>query len=169
MKSREILYPERSARIAEVGAVQTFRTREGTTMYGAEIVLDNGDAFSHWTTDKYALDFFKEGTYLIYRIKKIIEGEGTSDEKIKVKLDTYDFVLPRKVRAEIGLPEKLSNSITESVNFAASMLQNMPDLYSSKTKLDVPKYTMLLSEIASSIHQCKKHMLIAENYGDAEI
>ena len=156
MKSREILYPERSARIAEVGAVQTFRTREGTTMYGAEIVLDNGD-------------FFKEGTYLIYRIKKIIEGEGTADEKIKVKLDTYDFVLPRKVRAEIGLPEKLSHSIIESVNIAATMLQSMPDLYSSKTKLDVPKYTMLLSELSSSIHQCKKHMLIAENYGDAEI
>lgn len=169
MKNREIVYPERSAKIAEVGGIQTFKTREGVNMYGTEIVLDNGDSFSHWTTDKHSIEFFKEGTYLIYRLKKIIEAEGTPGEKVKTKLDTYDFVMPRKVRAEMGLPEKISRSIVDSVDMAAETLKGMPTLYSSKTNIDIPLYTTLLSGLASSIHECKKNMLISENYGDAEI
>jgi hypothetical protein len=44
-------------------------------------VLDNGMLFPIGQLI-YALDFLKKA-YLIYHIKKIIEGEGTADEKIK--------------------------------------------------------------------------------------
>lgn len=169
MKNREIIFPERSAQIKEVGSVQTFATREGDTMYGAEIVLSNGDSFSHWTMDRMKLAFFKEGAYLVYRLKKIIENEGTDKEKVKTKLDTFDFVLPRKVRAEMEMPKKIMDSISYSHSYACNMLSANSSIFIKEGKLDAKAFRKAVSEIASAVHDSNKAMLIAEDYGDATV
>lgn len=170
MKNREIVYPERSAKIAEVGKVQTFSTREGDTMYGAEIALDNGDTFSHWTMDRNKLSMFKEGAYLIYKLKKVIENEGTDKEKVKTKLDEFDFILPRKVRAEMDIARKLLDNVSFSLAYAKDILEANPSLYiNGDGEFDEVAFKRNLSAIAYNFRECGKALLISEDFGDVAV
>ena len=166
-KNKEIVFPERVAKIEEIGKVQSFQTREGETMYGIEVVMDNGDCYSFWALDRLKIEMFKEGVSMIYRIKKTIENEGTDQQKIKVRLDTYDFILPRKVRAEQDITKKLIDSISFSVTHAKDILVANPQLYETAKGMDMAKFGKALSNIANEIHQCTKAMLLAEDFGDA--
>jgi hypothetical protein len=168
VKTKEVLFPERSAKIIEVSAVKSFTTREGDTMYGIEVTMDNGDHFSHWMFDKLKVQMFVPGTSMIYRLKKTIEGEGTAAEKIKVKLDTFDFILPRKVRAEMHVVDRLVNSISFSTSDAKDMLKTNPQWYTNaKGEIDFNKLAKLTSGISQVFHQNIKSMLLAEDFGDA--
>lgn len=167
VKTKEVLFPERVAKIVEVGGIKSFTTREGDTMFGIEVTMDNGDHFSHWGFDKLKIEMFREGTSMVYRLKKKIEGEGTDKEKIKVNLDSFDFILPRKVRAEMHIVERLLSSIAFSTSDAKDMLKANPEWYTTDNEIDFNKLAKLTSGISQVFHQNIKSMLLAEDFGDA--
>ena len=167
--TREVIYPERSAQIKEVGGIQTFQPGDGGIIYGVEVIMSNGDSFSHWTTDKTKIQFFKEGSYLVYRLKKTIENEGTEKEKIKNRLDNFDFILPRKVRAEMEIPKKIVDSASFSVSYAQQILNNNSELFIKDGKLDIKLFRKNLSELACSMHEQTKALLLAEDFGDLNV
>lgn len=167
VKSKEVLFPERVAKIVEVSSPKSFTTKEGDTMYGIEVTMDNGDHYSHWGFDKLKIQMFNVGTTMVYRVKKTIENEGTDKEKIKVKLDTFDFILPRKVRAEMHIVERMLSSIAFSTTDAKDMLKANPAWYTTDNEVDFDKLAKLTSGISQVFHQNIKSMLLAEDFGDA--
>jgi len=168
VKTKDVLFPERVAKILEVGATKSFTTREGDTMYGVEVTMDNGDYFSHWVFDKLKIQMFTPGTTMIYQLKKTIDGEGTDKEKVKVKLEKHDFILPRKVRAEMHIVDRLVTSIAFSTSDAKDMLKTNPSWYTTpEGTIDFNKLAQLTSGISQVFHQNIKSMLLAEDFGDA--
>lgn len=167
MKTKEVIYPERIAKLIEVSNIRTFKTRDTSILYGIEAVVDNGDSFSHWSPDKQAIEFFKVGTYLIYKLKKSIENPTTEHEVVKTKLDSYDFILPRKTRAEVDIVKNITESINISVSQASSIVASNPEFWLKSDKKTLSKAAEIIAELSSIIHGTRKNMLNGESYGES--
>lgn len=114
---RIVDYPARVSSVVKVSAPKHWHDLWGTT-----VVLANGDSFGVWSQDLYEIEMFAEGVTLVYELRKEITAPGLPGEKIKLRLASYEFIIPRAQRYELHVPLKLAESVAHAASVAQGLM-----------------------------------------------
>lgn len=146
----QLLKPKKGS-IGEVLNETSFNTNDGKTMYGKEILMDNGDSYAIWNTDKELIDKFYKGREMTYQIKVIKDGG-----KEKSRLNSYEFEDEKLTRKESAEPY-IAKEVNKMISLAAAYAK---DWCIARDKTTPSEF----NKAADMMYEWMRETLLNENY-----